>query len=128
MVVVLLTIVGIAAVLLFWSIFSGMIRPQLRVKIEQAVIYVDTQQVLQISISNVGTRDFVVDTIEVIGVGSASSCNPSLGETIPAGAVVQYSCQISGVDPTQASYLVRVDVSSGNDKASDTAPALVRRI
>lgn len=125
MVAVLLTIIGIAAVLVFGNMIISFVSPrQLKGQIDSAqIIVVGKKAKLAVSISNVGTIDFKVNSIKVDG--NEVNCEPEF-EIISPGASVSYTCECqANVGDTK---IIEVEITStGGQKSVLLSSAYARR-
>lgn len=116
MVAVLLTIIGIAAVLVFGNMIINFVSPrQLKGQIDSAQIIVvgNNNTKLAVSISNVGTIDFKVNSIKVDG--DKVNCTPKF-EIISPGASVSYTCDCQAkVGDTK---IIEVEITSTDGQKS----------
>jgi hypothetical protein len=127
-VAVLLTVIGIAAVLLFWGTISGLIGgKRLQGNIDSAtIIVVKDKAKLSITISNAGTVDFTVNSIKV-GDSEATNCQPSPKDLlIASGGSVTYSCDCSNVKAGE-SYILTVEIEGGGKKSVLTTSVYARQ-
>jgi hypothetical protein len=125
-VAVLLTVIGIAAVLLFWGTISSLIGgKRLQGNIDSAtIIVVGGQAKLAITISNAGTVDFKVTSIKV-GDNDVTKCDPSF-DLIPSGGSITYSCDVSGVSAGQT-YILTVALQGGGKQSTLTTSVYARQ-
>jgi hypothetical protein len=127
-VAVLLTVIGIAAVLLFWNTIIGIITgPGPRANIDSAtIIVVENDARLAITISNVGTVDIKVNSIKVGDTDVTTNCQPSpSGVLIASGGSTTFSCKCS----VQAgrSYILTVEIEGGGKKSVLTTSVYARQ-
>jgi len=124
-VAVLLTVIGIAAVLLFWGTISGLIGgKRLQGNIDSAtILVVEGKAKLAITISNAGTVDFRVASITV-GDSPASNCKPSF-DLIASGGSVTYSCDCDA--EAGKSYILTVEIEGGGKKSVLTTSVYARQ-
>ena len=141
-VTVLLTVIGIVAVLLFWSMFSGLFNPTPKVIIEQASaislgngVYEFTIQVREVGgasttidqiILEAGTQTYTLTPTQP-GGSSSSSGSSSSGITLGAGQSITIVARYNGqLNPGQTYYL-RVAYTVGNGiQYSDAYPVTIR--
>ncbi|MEM0267077.1 MAG: hypothetical protein QXV98_00505 [Thermofilaceae archaeon] len=126
-VAVLLTVVGIAAVLVFWGVISGLIGGRrLTGNIDSAqLLVVDNKAKLQVVISNVGTIDFTVNKIS-LDQGQVGSCNPALGMMVASGRSVTIVCDVSGVT-AGSTYLLTVEIAGGGASSAILSSVYARQ-
>jgi hypothetical protein len=127
-VAVLLTVIGIAAVLLFWGTISGLIGgKRLQGNIDSAtIIVVKDKAMLSITISNAGTVDFKVNSIKV--GDSAVSCQPSPKDAlIASGGSITFSCDCSGKVAAGESYILTVEIEGGGKTSVLTTSVYARQ-
>lgn len=124
-VAVLLTVIGIAAVLLFWGTISGLIGgKRLQGNIDSAtILVVEGKAKLAITISNAGTVDFKVNKITV-GDTDATNCKPGF-DLIASGGSVTYSCDCNA--EAGRSYILTVEIEGGGKKSTLTTSVYARQ-
>jgi hypothetical protein len=126
-VAVLLTVIGIAAVLLFWGTISGLIGgKRLQGNIDSAtIIVVGNDARLAITISNAGTVDFKVNSIKIGDTDVAANCQPPTGDLIASGGSITYSCKCSA--EAGKSYILTVEIEGGGKKSTLTTSVYARQ-
>jgi hypothetical protein len=127
-VAVLLTVIGIAAVLLFWGTISGLIGgKRLQGNIDSASILVVEGKTpkLVLTISNAGTVDFKVTSIKLdTNDLDLSKCQPNM-DLIPSGGSVTYTCDCSA--QAGSSYILTVVISGGGKQSTLTTSVYARQ-
>jgi len=128
---VLLTVIGIVAVLAFWAIFSGFFNPQPRVIIEKATLTKigNNQYDLTISVREVGGASTTIQRVVITGGGiNEQECTGQGQDTsLQASQTRQlvYRCSAS-LNPG-TTYYVRVYYQKGTgEEATDLYPVTVR--
>jgi len=132
---VLLTVIGIVAVLAFWAMFSGLFNPQPKVVIEKATLtrIGNNQYDLSISIREVGGASTTIQRVVLTGGGYTDERQCNLKGTqdtsLQAGQSKQlvYQCDLS-LNPG-TTYYVRVYYQKGtgtDGEATDLYPVTVR--
>ncbi|AEA12413.1 hypothetical protein TUZN_0930 [Thermoproteus uzoniensis 768-20] len=151
-VTVLLTVIGIVAVLMFWAMFSGFFNPHPKIIIESAEVtqLSPGQYDVSITVREVGGASTQITGAVIYGTGSQSSsqppqlqCNPpgqsqssssssasssSQSFSIPVGAgqEVTFYCTYSGnLIPGQTYYLAVYYTSGSSNVRSDLYPVTV---
>lgn len=126
-VAVLLTVIGIAAVLLFWGTISGLVGgKRLQGNIDSAtILVVEGNAKLAITISNAGTVDFKVNSITV-GDSPVWNCKPDPQTVlIASGGSITYSCDCNA--EAGKSYILTVDIEGGGKQSTLTTSVYARQ-
>ena len=126
MVAVLLTIIGIVAVLIFGGVIMRFVGGrQLRVNIDSAQIIVigEGNTKLVVGITNVGTADFKVTKITIDG-SEVSNCQPEF-DYISPGDSVTYTCDCSA--EAGKTYMLTVEVQDPSGRKSTVASSVYAR-
>ncbi len=110
MVSVLLTVIGIASVLIFWQVILPLITPRFPASIHDArVLVVGDKTFVSAILRNISDREVEALGIRVFGDFGNAECR--LKETIKAkpGEYVTVNCELQGVKATRGNeYAVRV--------------------
>jgi len=131
---VLLTVIGIAAVLAFWAIFSGFIPSQPKVLIEKAMLTKigNNQYDLSISVREVGGASTTIQKVVLVGTGldGEKECKTTdeKDTSLQPGQSRQlvYKCSDVSLNPG-TTYYVRVYYQKGTgEEATDLYPVTVR--
>jgi len=129
---VLLTVIGIVAVLAFWAMFSGLFNPQPKVIIEKATLtrIGNNQYDLSISVREVGGASTTIQRVVLTGGGSTNEqeCTGEGQDTsLQAGQSKQLAYKCSGSLNPGTTYYVRVYYQKGTgSEATDLYPVTVR--
>lgn len=128
-VAVLLTVIGIVAVLMFWAMFSGMFSPHPKLLIEGATLVKMGDQVLgTITVREVGGASTQIQKIEIRGGANEQiTCNPTGGSMeLSAGASKTIQCTASGLQTGKTYYLIVYYKVGDGEQPTDPYPVTVR--
>lgn len=128
---VLLTVIGIAAVLMFWGIFSGLFTPTPRLIIEQAsAVKVGTNNYqFTIRVREVGGASTTIKYINITGGGTSHKIEL---KDIPIGAgeskTIEATLTLTGQDLQPGiTYYIKVYYKKGSgEEPTDLYPITVR--
>lgn len=128
-VAVLLTVIGILAVLLFWGMFSGMLNPQPKVIIEKATITKIGSGVYDVAVTvrEVGGASTTIKKIEIKSDETTISVDTSSSLELSAGQSKTIIGTASGTLLPGKTYYIYVFYIKGNEEErSDLYPVTVR--
>ncbi|MGC9171102.1 MAG: hypothetical protein ACP5HD_10255 [Thermoproteus sp.] len=144
-VTVLLTVIGIVAVLMFWAMFSGFFNPHPKLVIESASITQLSQGQYDVSITvrEVGGASTQIEKVVIYdngqespplsgcttgqSQGGSSSGSQSGGISVGAGQEVTFHCGYSSnLKPGQTYYIAVYYTSGSSSVRSDLYPVTVR--
>jgi len=128
---VLLTVIGIAAVLIFWSMMSGFFNPQPKVIIERAVITKIGQNTYDVSITvrETGGASTTITKAEITGEGvnqQLQSLKSGKTELSPGSSQTLVYEFNGDLQPGVTYYVAVYYTSGGNDVRSELYPVTVR--
>lgn len=124
-VAVLLTVIGIAAVLVFWGAVQDLISPRrLSATIDSAQLIKGAQRTrLAFALTNSGTIDFTIRQVKL--EDSTLQCNPS-GVNMPPGSSYSFLCDVTMSVVPGSSYLLSVEVQGGGKTSIVTTTVIAR--
>jgi len=132
---VLLTVIGIVAVLAFWAMFSGMFSPMPKIIIEKATLTKigNNQYDLTISVREVGGASTQINEVKLMGgdltneqtctglKSGSNSISPGQSQTLV------YECSLTTDLKPGVTYYLRVTYQKGtSNEATDLYPVTVR--
>lgn len=138
---VLLTVIGIAAVLMFWGIFGGIIQSSPRLVVESATITkIGNQYELTIHVREVGGASTQIIRIEILGgdqpisitpsQGAQSSSQGTQGTKIEIGAgesrTITHSITNQELKPGMTYYIRLIYQKGDREEPTDLYPVSVR--
>ncbi|MGC9052076.1 hypothetical protein [Pyrobaculum sp.] len=126
---VLLTVIGILAVLMFWGMFSGMFNPQPKVIIEKASITKVSNNKYDVSITvrEVGGASTTISKAVIIVGGDEKPIQKIQNADLQAGQSKTLVGEISeNLEPGTTYYIAVYYKKGGNDERSELYPVTVR--
>jgi len=127
---VLLTVIGIAAVLMFWGMMSGFFNPQPKVIIEKATITKTGPNTYDISITvrETGGASTQIDDAKIIDDNNENTLTLKTGDTTlsPGQSKTLIYSYSGGLQPGKTYYVAVYYTKGGSTERSDLYPVTVR--
>ena len=130
-VAILLTIVGIAAVLAFYTIIWPLISPPMGFEIASVKLWVVSgKTVIEVELKNTGSVDLNIDEVQVYAGGSWQTASITTADKyLPAGQSRSITAELGQALTPGESYLVKVICSNPSRGTTDkTASATATRV
>lgn len=125
----LLTIVGIAAVLMFWGVISGLIGGRrLQGTIDAAqIIVTETGARLAVTVSNTGSIDFRISSIKLDESSvDTSQCTPNpANQLVSSGGALSIVCRVTA--EAGKTYILTLEIEGSGRKSALTESVYARR-
>jgi len=126
---VLLTVIGIAAVLMFWGMMSGFFSPQPKVIIEKATITkIGNKYDISITVRETGGASTQINEAKIIVDGNENTLTLKTGDTTLSpgqSKTLIYETSLS-LTPGVTYYLAVYYTKGGSTERSDLYPVTVR--